>query len=34
MDIVVPAGMSYEFYVNLMKGEKNVYNIGRTVPEL
>jgi hypothetical protein len=34
MDIVVPAGMSYEFYVNLMKVENNVYNIGRTVSEL
>ena len=34
MDIIVPAGMSYEFYVNLMKGENNVYNGWAELPEL
>lgn len=34
MDIVVPAGMSYEFYVNLTKGENNVYNHGAELPKL
>jgi hypothetical protein len=34
MDIIVPAGMSYEFYVNLMKGENNVYNHRAELPKL
>ena len=34
MDVVVPAGMSYEFYVNLMKGENNVCNGWAELSEL
>lgn len=34
MDIVVPAGMSYEFYVNLTKGENNVCNGWAELPKL
>ena len=34
MDIVAPAGMSYEFYMELMKGENNVCNGWTELPKL